>query len=425
MNNNVEKWDYIELDLKAQSEGNPFLDIHLEAEFSHGHRTVKVDGFYDGEDSYCIRFMPDMEGEWQYVTQSNLAALDGQSGSFVCTPASEGNHGPVRVRNVYHFAYADGTPYFQIGTTCYVWNHQGNVLEEQTLKTLKDAPFNKLRMCVFPKHYVYNANEPELYPFEGTPIKDWDFTRFNPEFFQHLELRIGQLMELGIEADLIVFHPYDHWGFAEMDAESDDRYLRYLVARLSAFRNVWWSLANEFDFMKAKVESDWDRFFQIIQTHDPYQHLRSVHNGARWYDHAKPWVTHASVQSRTVEDMTKWRTQYNKPVIDDECCYEGNIPAEWGNIPPQEMVRMFWEGTLRGGYIGHGETYLHPEDILWWAKGGVLHGGSRERIAFYKRVLGELPLHEFEPIPYCEECLIEANRKGGDVNALEFKICVL
>ena len=33
-------------------------------------------------------------------------------------------------------------------------------------------------------------------------------------------------------------------------AAVDDRYLRYVVARLAAYRNVWWSLANEYDFRK-------------------------------------------------------------------------------------------------------------------------------------------------------------------------------
>ena len=196
MNSNVGKWDYIELDLKAQSDGNPFLDIHLEAEFSHSHRTVKVEGFYDGGDSYCIRFMPDMEGEWQYVTRSNLAALDGQRGSFLCIPASGDNHGPVRAVDRYHFAYADETPYHPVGTTCYVWNHQGDELEEQTLDTLKSAPFNKMRMCVFPKRFIFNNNEPPYYPFEGevkqerdealqnnhravSPPGSWDFDQFN------------------------------------------------------------------------------------------------------------------------------------------------------------------------------------------------------------------------------------------------------
>ena len=59
---------------------------------------------------------------------------------------------------------------------------------------------------------------------------------------------------MGIQADVILFHPYDagHWGFDNMGAENDDRYLRYMIARLGAYRNVWWSLANEWDYFTPK-----------------------------------------------------------------------------------------------------------------------------------------------------------------------------
>ena len=135
----------------------------------------------------------------------------------------------MRVSNTYHFTYADGTPYKQVGTTCYAWTHQSDELEEQTLATLRSAPFNKLRMCIFPKHYLFNENEPTLYPFpclsRGSSTWDisriltgetpggwaFDFSRFDPAFFQHLERRVADLMALGIEADIILFHPYDRW----------------------------------------------------------------------------------------------------------------------------------------------------------------------------------------------------------------------
>ncbi len=55
------------------------------------------------------------------------------------------------------------------------------------------------------------------------------------------------------------------------------------------------------------------------------------------------------------------------------------------------MTHRFWEGFSRGGYVGHGETYLHPDDILWWSKGGVLHGQSPERIAFLRQIMEEGP----------------------------------
>src|SRR5262249_24638893 len=148
-------------------------------------------------------------------------SLSGLSGEFQCTSATEGNYGPVRVKNTFHFAYEDGTPYIPVGTTCYVWTHQGEELEQETLGTLKTAPFNKMRMCVFPKSYQFNANEPVYYPYEGSVQEGWDFTRFNPVFFQHLEKRIADLGKLGIEADLILFHAYDRWGFSEMPKSAD------------------------------------------------------------------------------------------------------------------------------------------------------------------------------------------------------------
>ena len=398
----VERWGIFETTLNGPSKGNPFLDISIRAEFKYKNKKVEVEGFYDGDGIYKIRFMPDSEGEWSFTTASNINSLDRIEGKFLCVPPSQNNHGPVRVVNTFHFAYEDGTPYYPIGTTCYAWAHQGEELEKQTLDTLKKSPFNKLRMCVFPKHYEFNHNEPEYYPFEGSPERGWDFSRFNVEFFRHMEVRIKDLQDLGIEADMILFHPYDRWGFSTMDGEFDDRYLKYVIARFSAFRNVWWSLANEYDIMRSKTLLDWERFARIIVENDPYGHLRSIHNCRVMYDFTKPWVTHCSIQRvdwyKTAENTDTWRETYKKPVVIDECAYEGNIHRGWGSITGEEMVRRFWEGYVRGGYVGHGETYLHPEDILWWSKGGKLYGKSPERIAFLRRIIEEGPNYGINPI---------------------------
>lgn len=398
----VEQWGVFELELHGPSHGNPFTDVSLAATFSQADRTMSVPGFYDGSGTYRIRFMPDAEGVWSYGTTSNARSLDHIEGRFTCTSPAVGNHGPVRVANTFHFAYADGTRYLPVGTTCYAWTHQGDALEEQTLETLQTAPFNKMRMCVFPKSYLYNTNEPAYYPFEGNVEQGWDTTRFSPKFFQHLEERIRDLDKLGIEADLILFHPYDRWGFSEMTKGADNRYLRYLVARLAAYRNVWWSLANEYDLMWSKGIDDWERFAVIIGAYDPYRHLMSIHNCHAFYDLARPWITHCSIQRtdvyKTAENTVEWREQWNKPVVIDECAYEGDIDQGWGNITAEEMVRRFWEGAVRGGYVGHGETYMHPEDILWWAKGGKLHGESPERIKFLKKIMEQGPIDGWNPL---------------------------
>ena len=393
----IERWGVFEVTVKGKTAGNPFTDYVISGVFSSEKETKKADGFYDGDGVYKVRFMPSHEGKYSYEISGSC--IDGVAqGSFQCVAAKPGNHGPVRVANTFHFAYEDGTPCYPFGTTCYAWTHQQPELQKTTLETLKNSPFTKIRFCVFPKNYPFNQNDPHTYPYINTrsegPAKSnegWDFTRFNPKHFQLFEQRIIDLMALGIEADLIVMHPYDCWGFSRMSKDEDDLYWNYVVNRFSAFRNVWWSLANEFDLMDWKTLDDWERYAEIICRQDPYGHLRSIHNGHYFYDHTKPWVTHCSVQSGDVGQVGKWREKYNKPVVGDEILYEGNIEYPFGNISGQELVRKYWYSICLGGYPQHGETYVHPQDILWWSKGGELYGESPARIAFLRRIVEEAP----------------------------------
>ena len=89
----VERWGIYDVDLDGPRGGNPFVDMRLSATFRNEHRTVEVDGFYDGDGAYKIRFSPDAEGDWSYATRSNRPELNGKTGSFVCVRAAVGNHG--------------------------------------------------------------------------------------------------------------------------------------------------------------------------------------------------------------------------------------------------------------------------------------------------------------------------------------------
>lgn len=109
--------------------------------------------------------MPLQVGVWRYRTSRNIPALEVRTGSFTCVPASGKNHGPVRVHGSRSFGYADGVPYRPFGTTAYAWLHGDQNRQKVTMQSLRKSGFNNLR----------NA---------------------------------------GIEADLILFHPYDdgRWG---------------------------------------------------------------------------------------------------------------------------------------------------------------------------------------------------------------------
>ena len=402
----VEQWDRFEISLAGPESGNPFADVTLSAEFSNETDKVKVDGFYDGGGNYKLRFMPQKTGEWKYKTTSNSKTLNGKTGTFACIAASASNHGPVQVADTYHFKYADGKRYYPFGTTLYAWTHQPQTLEELTLNTLKNNAFNKVRMCVFPKYYSGVENEPEFYPYEkksatkganGKVKFVWDLAKFNPAFFQHLEKRLDDLKELGIEADIIIFHPYDkgHWGFDSLGKQNDLKYIKYLTARLSSFRNVWWSMANEFDYIKTKPREDWDVYTKAVVNSDPYKHLCSIHNGSVYYDNWKPEFTHVSIQNgSTVEDFgraTLLRDVFFRPMIYDEVCYEGDLPQRWGHLSGEEMTEAFWQGVIAGTYVTHGETYKNTGDTIFWAKGGRLIGSSPPRICFLRHILEDAP----------------------------------
>eukprot|EP01084_Bolivina_argentea_P028521 53009_1 len=71
----VEQWGQYELSMHGPSDKNPFVDYYVNANFtlnSNPNVLFKVNGFYDGNGMYRIRFMPNKIGTWSYHTISNV-----------------------------------------------------------------------------------------------------------------------------------------------------------------------------------------------------------------------------------------------------------------------------------------------------------------------------------------------------------------
>jgi hypothetical protein len=190
-----------EVSLRGPAAGNPYLDVRLSAELRHRNRTLDVSGFYAGprriQTPIHARFGRRMvldDSQQQSGTQWKGRPFRTRQGAAQTSgDAQPGNHGPVVVRDTFQFGYADGAIYCPFGTTCYAWAHQSDAVEEQTLVTLRSAPFNKIRMWVFPKWYAYNNVEPQYYPFPRSSSGENDPSRFDPRFFRHFEARVAQL----------------------------------------------------------------------------------------------------------------------------------------------------------------------------------------------------------------------------------------
>merc|ERR1712232_703006 len=122
--------------------------------------------------------------------------------------------------------------------------------------------------------------------------------------------------------------------------------------------------------MKSKVTADWDRLFQQLQTSDPYNKERSIHNCIHYYNHSQPWISHISLQGRDVSqlDMAKatwWAGPLGmKPVVWDETQYEGNITYGWGALSAEVQTQRFWTAAANGAHCaGHSNTALLPQNF--------------------------------------------------------------
>ena len=118
----VEQWGLQEITLHSMRHyDNPFTEVQLRGHFRSGEQEVVAEGFYDGNQTWKVRLMPQIQGRCTFDTSSNDPELTMQSVSFDVGAPGPDNHGPVTVQGQYHFAYADGTPYFPLGTTIYNW----------------------------------------------------------------------------------------------------------------------------------------------------------------------------------------------------------------------------------------------------------------------------------------------------------------
>ncbi|MCK5701977.1 MAG: DUF5060 domain-containing protein, partial [Cyclobacteriaceae bacterium] len=130
---NVEQWDVYEVILNGPFSGNPYIDVELSAVFKNKEESVLVPGFYDGNGMYRIRFSPYVLGNWTYQTESNAPELSNKKGQLHCILPTGNNHGPVKIVNTYYLQYADGTPFYPVGTTAYQWTSVKQSIQAKTL----------------------------------------------------------------------------------------------------------------------------------------------------------------------------------------------------------------------------------------------------------------------------------------------------
>jgi hypothetical protein len=425
------QWEIFEATFETgQHIDNPFTDAALQADFSKGERTMRLDGFYDGETGgrhvFRVRFAPDEQGQWTFRTMSNLRDLDGQSGTITVTaPVSRG--GLVR-REAFprSFFHADGSFYYPINFGLYPHpaNYGGAELGPRRKWTFPTEPEMNAFIDLIGEHgfnmfmdirVLYQRQEritdPSYYPpYHVLDADAWkiDRDRFSLPYFQRLDRELerarrhglfytlqvitSQLVQQGEFTWLHSFLNPDNGGWLrdrnnDGDGDDEDEYynledeehihrlgalVRYTLARTSACWNVMY-----------RIDGD---------TRNPGAGRVLPHDVAvRWLRHWRAFVSHHDPHGRPVTIGRALESVTNEVGSDwnaipdwsgPEITQLGGTAGAWRAAPLPEVMRGI---ALRGEYFWASPDYNRPvipyeTPPAYWQRGDVF---ELERRAYW------------------------------------------
>ncbi|NDJ78414.1 MAG: DUF4038 domain-containing protein [Chloroflexi bacterium] len=345
---NTHIWESAELSFEATTAyDNPFRDIALYGEFfGPNGEVLRVPGFWDGAQTWRIRFAPTAAGRWTWRTLCSKVDdddLHNRSGELIAAPwspadidANPTRRGFVRVHESgRYFEYADDTPFYWLGDT--LWGANTTRFDEKEHLPVYVADrvakgFTVIQMVVGRPALYDKPDEALIWTINeaGMPYTE-PFERINPEYFHYLDVKIMAMLEAGLVPCLL-----GGWGpdLETMGVKHFQEFWHYLIARYTAY-NVVWCVAGEYFF--APDVAGWREVGRFVHENDPYEHPTSnhstaPHSGSRhyqaddWYDFNLVQVGHA-LALRKFMDTLAWDDYHAlpvKPSIMSESWYEAH-----------------------------------------------------------------------------------------------------
>lgn len=386
---NVPKWSVHEITLNSLSRyTNPYTQLRVMATFQGpGNIKKTVPGFWDGGNTFKIRFTPTAEGIWTYSTSSADAGLNGKTGTIKAIAPLVGNHGFVRrdAKYRHHFVYDDGTRYFMFGNTYYeiLENAAGGNRWKQAVNETARMGMTKIRMNLGGgSTNERGANHPSSTPYGS------NHDTLNLSHWRRLDEVIAYMASKGVVADLLFFwqNPNNYGTQAQ-----DERFVRYAMARYAAYPNVIWCVVNEWEYIN-KPTSYWNTLGNIIRTTDPWSSqgafLRplSIHQRTRinFYYANTSWPVHVIIQYGVRNPAAspagtpkyangdewgyaaiRYNWGHNMPVVNDEYGYirEPDDVSVSGapTLTRRKHRQIIWGIYTAGGYGSAGDKHKYSD----------------------------------------------------------------
>lgn len=423
----IPRYDTHDFAFTATAAGNPF-DVTIVGHFQGpGGERLSVPGFYDGANTWKVRFSPTEEGKWTMRTTSSLPALDGKpAGAIQCVPNThpQVRQGGLRVdpAHPYHFIREDGSRYFLLGYEAdWLWGVGENM--HTLIDQIAARGFNHVLVNIFGhdtswspgKKHRFDFGPPAVLPWEGSNEKP-DHSRLSPEFFQHYDAMMRALRDKGIVAHIMlkVYNKKVNWP-AKWSVD-EERYFRYVTARYQGFQNVVWDFAKE--SYNEKDERLQSHLTNLVRSADAYHRLFTAHD-----DDLYSWDggLNRNLDFRTdqqhsdfAESIAFERSMRKWPVVNSEFGYERGVDKF-----PTYRTEHDWEEQLRRAYLvyfagGYGVYYYH--NTAWDVFKPEPEPPGMSRFERIRKILEPLPYWRMEPsneLAFGGACLA----LGGDVYA--------
>ena len=381
---NAEQWRCVDIAIETtKNYANPFEDVDVFGVFKGPNgEEIKLLAFWDGGNTWVLRFAPTSVGTWTYSiesTDAENADFSGE-GSVECVPY-EGEldmykHGFLKVsEDKDYLEHADGTPFFWLGDT-----HWTFVTEERFDESNCPKYKSQFKACVDKrvdqKFTVYQCNfrDGKVNGFFGRNIDFMHETEngFIPnieEFKNNADPKMKYLADKGIYIAVGYAWGFDMENNGENACERYKKFAKYVAARYGAYP-VAWTLAGELPGYMGDLEKNaelWNQVAKEGEKWSAYNNLQSAHlacsrpfpkiyENESWFDFAMSQAGHGDFSMDQKMYMEFKEMYKGHPVLESEATYEGATSNEYtSRVIPAEMMRRLAYLIMQNG--GCGYTY--------------------------------------------------------------------
>lgn len=338
----VPVWSKHEIPFTSDSlYSNPLYDVkEFYATFlSPSGRTIRISGFWDGDDQFKIRFAPDELGDWSYTTtcadQGN-AGLHAVKGSFECvenrSPLEIYRRGSIkRNTGAYHLSYNDGTPFFYVG--CTAWNGALKSTDEEWQQYLSHRAANHYSVIQFVTTQWRGCEHDSKgeVAFTGSGRIE-----INTDFFKRLDDKIDQINAHGLVAAPVLlwalqFGDGRHLSPGYFLPENEAVLLaQYMVARFGA-NQVIWILGGDGRYIN-EYEQRWKNIGRRVFA-DAHPGIVAQHpQGSSWIGEAykdEHWL-----------DIVGYQSSHNNSERVVDWINKGPMAETWDKLPARPLMNM-------------------------------------------------------------------------------------